>query len=94
MKKLGNWLFRNPETGRVTIAQLPNLPLWGFIVATLARWILPLSTRPGGIVAAIALGFLGWWSLAETFRGVTPFRRMLGCVVSLLVVTMIVNRLR
>ena len=89
-----SWLFRNRETGAITIAQLPNLPLMGFLVAALVRSILPLSTQEREIIGGTALGFLAWWSLAEVFRGVNPWRRILGSAVGALVAVMIVSRFR
>ena len=93
MRRIGGWLFRNRETGGITIAQLPNLPLWGFLAATLVRWILPLSTQMREVVVGIAVGFLAWWSLDEVIRGVNPWRRILGSVAGALAAVMIVNRL-
>jgi hypothetical protein len=94
MRGFGSWLFRNRQTGAITIAQLPNLPLWGFFMATLVRWSVPLSTQMRDVVSGIALGFLAWWSLDEVARGVNPWRRILGSVAGAVVATMIVNRVR
>ena len=30
-----NWFFRNRETGEITVAQFPNVPLWIFFGASL-----------------------------------------------------------
>ncbi len=74
-------LFRNPETGELAIVQLPNIPLWIFIVATAGRLLL----RPHGAVAtavSIVSGIaIVWWSIDEILRGDSLFRRMLGGVV-------------
>ncbi len=61
--------FRNPDTGRIVVAQWPNAPLWVFIVATLLRWSL---------VAYVALAV---WAVLEVVKGESPFRRVLGGVV-------------
>ena len=72
-----NWLFRNRETGEITIAQAPNLPLWIFLGASLASRI-----ANGGDLDAVArctaTGALGWWAVDEVVRGVNPWRRVLG----------------
>lgn len=94
VRRLGSWLFRNRKTGAITIAQLPNLPLWGFLAASLVRWIVPLSLQMRDVVSGVALGFLAWWSLDEVVRGVNPWRRMLGTVVGAFAVAMIVSRIR
>ena len=74
-------LFRNPATGRVVIAQPPNVPLWLFIGATGAR----LAFRPAGSIAmavsVVGALALGWWSVAEIGWGESLFRRLLGGVV-------------
>lgn len=76
-----DWLFRNRETGRITIAQLPNVPLGLFLAASLLRRLLDAE---GGLDTALrvaAVGGLVWWAADELIRGVNPFRRLLGAVV-------------
>jgi hypothetical protein len=82
-----DWLFRERTTGRVVIAQLPNLPLALFGICRLAQWI----THPDGTTRDVLVwagsAALVWWALDEIIRGVNPFRRLLGTTV--LVVTVI-----
>ena len=72
-----NWLFRHRETGEITIAQVPNLPLWIFLGASLVGRL-----AHGGDLDAVAgctaTGALGWWAVDEVARGVNPWRRVLG----------------
>jgi hypothetical protein len=78
--------FRNPDTGELAIAQVPNLPLIVFLVATGAR----LAFDPHGAVrvglAVLAAVGLVWWSVGEILRGDSLFRRVLGGVVLLALV--------
>jgi hypothetical protein len=71
--------FRDSE-GNVVIAQLPNLPLivWG--VATLLQ-LLPTSGKVYTGLDLIAFGSLFTWAWQELFDGVNYFRRALGAVV-------------
>jgi hypothetical protein len=62
-------LFESRETGRITIWQWPNTPLWVYIAATVLR------------VAILATIALAVWAGLEVLRGVNPFRRSLGAVV-------------
>ena len=70
------WWFENRETGDITIAQFPNLPLW----IALAGWIVRRLTD-GALAttadAAMRLAVL-WWAIDEIVRGVNPWRRVLG----------------
>ena len=73
-----DWVFRSRQTGRITVAQFPNAPLWVFLVTVVVRWVFPLrgSIRTGfDVVALVALGV---WALDEVIRGVNPWRRLLG----------------
>ncbi|HVW31078.1 MAG TPA: hypothetical protein VHL53_00950 [Acidimicrobiia bacterium] len=75
------WLFRDRRTGRITIAQWPNVPL-GLWIAALAA--LRLADPTGGARTALGLvatGALAWWALDEIGRGVNPWRRFLGAAV-------------
>ncbi|MBA2607647.1 MAG: hypothetical protein H0U92_01750 [Actinobacteria bacterium] len=71
-----DWIFRNRETGRITLAQRPNIALWVFIAAKLLH--LFVEWDPLQWIALIALLL---WAFDELFRGVSPFRRFLGLVV-------------
>jgi hypothetical protein len=79
--------FRNPETGEVVVAQMPNLPLWGFIAATAVRLVLHPHGTTGRAVSIVGTVSLVVWAALEITRGDSPFRRVLGGVV--LVATLI-----
>jgi hypothetical protein len=66
------WMFENRETGRITIAQWPNAPLWLWIVATAVDRVTGAGL---GLVADVGLGV---WAVLEVVKGVNPFRRLLG----------------
>ena len=72
------WAFRNRETGAITVAQLPNLPMWIFLCALLARWTLPSHASLDEVIEAVELAALTWWAYEEVRRGVNPWRRILG----------------
>ena len=75
------WMFRNRQTGEITIGQTPNIPLVVFAVA----WVLSRIWDPGGSVGTgldvVAFAALAIWAGDELIRGVNPFRRLLGAVV-------------
>ena len=76
-----DWLFRDRRTGRVVIAQWPNLPLSLFLAATAIRLLAhPAGTAATVLNAAAALT-LTWWAVDEVARGLSPFRRALGALV-------------
>jgi hypothetical protein len=74
---LFDWLFRNRETGQITIVQFPNVALWIFIVTVILRRVLADSAARTAI-DAIGVAALAWWALDELVRGVNPWRRLLG----------------
>jgi hypothetical protein len=76
-----NWLFRNRQTGDITIGQAPNPPLWVFLAATAVRLLFHPSGGAGTAVTVVATGALAVWALEELVGGVNPFRRILGAVV-------------
>ncbi len=81
---LFDWFFRNRETGRITIGQFPNVALWTFIVTVILRRVLA-DTAARTAIDAVGVAALAWWALDELFRGVNPWRRLLGlggCVVA------------
>ncbi|MGH9038477.1 MAG: hypothetical protein ACRD0O_22195 [Acidimicrobiia bacterium] len=73
-----DWLFRNRRTGRITIAQFPNVPLWVFLVASILRRLLDPTGSLDTALQVIATGGLIWWAADELLRGVNPWRRLLG----------------
>ena len=87
-----DWLFRNRETGRITIAQIPNLPLAIFLVATLVRVVFSPAGAVGTAVRVIGTAALLWWAADEVVRGVNPFRRLLGAVVLVATLVGVVTR--
>ena len=72
-----DWLFRDRITGRVVIAQFPNVALGIFLGTSVLRRLVPDGTGRD-VTGAIAVGALSWWALDEVIRGVNPWRRMLG----------------
>ena len=73
-----DWLFRNRQTGRITIAQLPNAPLWLFLIAATVRTVFDPAGWPDTALRVAATTGLIWWAADEILRGVNPWRRFLG----------------
>jgi hypothetical protein len=76
-----DWLFRNRQTGRITIAQFPNVALGVFLVASVLRRLLDPEGGLDTTLRMIATGGLIWWAADELLRGVNPWRRFLGAAV-------------
>jgi hypothetical protein len=73
--------FRDPDSGKIAIVQMPNVPLLVFLLATGARLALdPHGTARTGLTALAAVGIV-WWSADEIVRGDSLFRRVLGGLV-------------
>lgn len=72
-----NWAFQDRRTGRLVVAQFPNIPLAVWIVATVLRWFIPRGTA-NTVLGVIATVGLGVWAGDEIIRGVNPWRRFLG----------------
>src|SRR5712691_7835810 len=77
-RALIDWLFRSRTTGRITIAQFPNLPLGLWLAASLLRRLLEPSGGLDRGLTLLAAGGLIWWAADELIRGVNPWRRFLG----------------
>ena len=73
-----DWWFRNRETGRITVAQWPNLSFAIFLGAWVVRKILDPTGTLDTVLAVVAGAALVWWAVDEVVRGVNPFRRVLG----------------
>jgi hypothetical protein len=81
---LPDWLFRNRQTGRITVAQFPNAALWIYILTVVLGWFLHTGTTARTVDDGIGVAALAWWAVDELCRGVNPWRRLLGlggCVV-------------
>jgi hypothetical protein len=78
-----DWLFRDRRTGRITIVQVPNVPLALFAIA----WVVRRFAHPSGALdtalAVVATVALVVWAGGEILRGVNPWRRFLGGAVLL-----------
>ena len=73
-----DWFFRNRRTGSITVAQVPNPPMWIFLAAVLVRWTVPMDVPLSDWIEGIALVSLSWWAFSEVRWGVNPWRRLLG----------------
>lgn len=75
------WWFGSRETGRITIAQFPNWPLFailaGWVIRTIADESSDLYRYTGGAITLLWL----YWGGDELVRGVNPWRRVLGGLV-------------
>jgi hypothetical protein len=80
-------VFANRRTGRITIAQWPNIPLWVFIVVAVITRVVHPSGSAATVTRTVAVVAVLAWALDEVLRGVNPFRRALGLVV--VVVTLV-----
>lgn len=76
-----DWLFRDRRTGRVAIAQWPNLALSLFLAAAAIRTLAHPAGTAGTILNVVVALTLTWWAVDEVARGVNPFRRALGAMV-------------
>ena len=83
MRRALDWLFRNRQTGAITIAQMPNLVLWIVIVAAVLLWVWPSAGNLSVALTFVVKGGLIVWAGDEILRGVNPWRRCLGAAVAL-----------
>lgn len=88
-----DWLFRNRQTGKITIAQFPNLPLWITLVAVVVQRVASDGTVLDTVADRTAGVALGWWGIDEVARGVNPWRRILGAAGIVFAVLRLVNSL-
>jgi hypothetical protein len=73
---LFNQIFRD-QGGNIVLAQMPNLPLITWIVASLFKIVFTTGKINIGL-DALAFGSLFTWAWEELFQGVNYFRRTLG----------------
>ena len=77
-------VFRDRE-GEIVLAQMPNLPLIVWIIASLLKLIFTTGKISIGL-DAIAFGSLFTWAWEELFQGVNYFRRALGLIVLVILI--------
>lgn len=84
-------VFRDREgEGEIVLAQMPNLPIIVWIVASLLRLFFTTGKVSIGL-EIIAFGSLFTWAWEELFQGVNYFRRALGLIV---LVSLIVSKIQ
>ena len=81
-----DWMFRNRETGRITIMQRPNLALAVALTAIVVRTLLHPAGSAGAALTVLVGVALTVWAVLEIVHGVNPWRRLLGAVVLVLAV--------
>ncbi|MBW4062129.1 hypothetical protein HJC99_06160 [Candidatus Saccharibacteria bacterium] len=85
MHNLLDKTFRDKD-GHLAIMQLPNVWLWIWIVTIALQFFV--KAGPGHtLIVAISAGTLLVWAALEAISGVDYFRRALGIVVFVYVVT-------
>lgn len=82
---LFNQVFYDSE-GKLVLAQTPNLPLIVWIVASLLKLLFTTGRVNMGL-DLLAFGSLFTWAWQELFQGVNYFRRALGLVVLIALIT-------
>ena len=87
VRRAVRWMFLNRRTGRITVAQWPNIPLSAFILLSIALVSIRPSGRTEMVVRAASEVALLIWAVDEVVGGVNPFRRILGSVVLVATIT-------
>jgi len=80
-RTLPSWLFEDRRTGRIVVAQWPNIPLRVWIAASAVNWLAKPGARCGTALSVTGTVALAFWAVGEIFRGVIPWRRIPGAVV-------------
>lgn len=81
-----NWMFRDRTTGKIVIAQRPNLPLALWIACVVAGWLVHPTGHWSTVLKTAGTIALVIWAGDEVARGVNPWRRALGVGVLVAVV--------
>lgn len=71
-------MFRDRTTGRLVIAQVPNVPLTVWLACTVAGWLVHWTAPWPTVLHTIGTIALVIWAGDEMARGVNPWRRALG----------------
>ncbi len=84
--------FRDSE-GKIVIAQMPNLPILVGLTVTFLQFVLP-SGKIQTALGLVAFGALFTWAWQELFEGVNYFRRALGLIGLVSLLTLGLNLIR
>jgi len=68
--------------GKVTLAQIPNLPIIVWLVMALLGWLVSSGTLHD-VASVVGFGALFTWAWMELFSGANYLRRLLGLIVLL-----------
>ena len=79
--------FFRDRDGHLVVWQWPNLPLWLWIGATALRLLLHPTGGFRTALDVVGTAALVIWSVLEIASGASPFRRVLGAVVLLGIVS-------
>jgi hypothetical protein len=82
-RRIVRWTFVNQRTGRITVAQWPNVALSVFIALSITRRFTITKGTPQTLLRLFSVVAILVWGTDELIRGVNPFRRILGLVVLL-----------
>lgn len=82
--------FFKDRSGELALTQKPNWP----IITAGSAWLIAYLFKGGDgytLFRLIFFAFLGYWSYLEVFKGDSGFRRLLGIVVSIYIITSIIG---
>jgi hypothetical protein len=74
-------MFASRQSGRLTVAQWPNIWLWIFVILTVGLHVFHPRGSAEHLTRGLADVALLVWAGDELLRGVNPFRRILGLFV-------------
>ena len=80
-----DWLLKDKH-GKVAVMQAPNIPLWGFIICRLLGLFIKQHTLHHGL-QQLGTAFIFLWAYLEITSGYSNFRKILGAIVMLLIVS-------
>jgi hypothetical protein len=73
-----DWTFRDRTTGKIVIAQWPNVPLALWLICIVISRLAHPHGGWGTLVKVVGTIALVIWAGDEVARGVNPWRRALG----------------
>ena len=76
-----DWWFRNRQTGRITVGQFPNWPLFAIVIGWVVRSVAAEGSTAHTVTGWAVTVLWLYWGGDEIVRGVNPWRRALGSAV-------------